>query len=66
LGVCSTRSSRPAGGLIVSVYTNADDVPRDLFGDLAACDYEPDGTIFIERPGRRPLITAWLDAPPTG
>ena len=50
------------GRLIISAYTNENDVPRDLFGVLAALGYKPDGTIFIERPGRGPLITAWLDA----
>jgi hypothetical protein len=52
----------PGGRLIISVYTNAGDTQRDLFGDLAAIGYEPGGTIFIERHGLGPLITAWLDA----
>jgi hypothetical protein len=53
----------PGGRLIVSAYTNPDDVPRDLFGDLTACGHEPSGRIHIERPDRGPLITAWLDKP---
>jgi hypothetical protein len=52
----------PDGRLIISAYTNPGDVPRDLFGDLTACGHEPDGRIHIDRPGRRPLVTAWLDA----
>jgi hypothetical protein len=52
----------PGGRLIISTYTNSDDVPRDLFGELAAGGHEPDGRILIERPGRHPLITAWLNA----
>ena len=49
------------GRLIVSAYTNRDESPRDLFGDLMACGHEPAGRISIERPGRGPLITAWLN-----
>jgi hypothetical protein len=51
------------GRLIISAYANHDEVPRDLFGDLDACGHEPSGRIFIERPQRGPLITAWLDKP---
>ena len=53
----------PGGRLIISAYANNDDPPRRLFDDLVACGYEPGGRIYIERPGRGPLITAWLDAP---
>ena len=53
----------PGGRLIVSAYANNDEAPRDLFGDLAACGHKPDGRIYIERPDRGPLITAWLDKP---
>ena len=51
----------PEGRLIISAYANQDESPRDLFGDLIACGHRPTGRIFIERPGRGPLITAWLD-----
>jgi hypothetical protein len=51
----------PNGRLIISAYTNPGDNPRDLFADLASCGHKPDRTIYIERPGRGPLITAWLD-----
>ena len=53
----------PDGRLIVSAYANNDETPRDLFGDLTACGHEPDGRIYIERPHRGPLISAWLDKP---
>lgn len=52
----------PGGRLIVSSYTNADQAPRTLFGDLASAGHPPDGVIHIDRPGRGPLLTAWLDA----
>jgi hypothetical protein len=52
----------PRGRLIISAYANDDDPPRRLFDDLVALGCKP-GRIYIERPGRRPLITAWLDAP---
>jgi hypothetical protein len=52
----------PSGRLIVSSYTNADQTPRPLFEDLAAAGHPPDGVIHIDRPGRGPLLTAWLDA----
>ncbi len=55
----------PGGRLIVSAYANQDESPRDLFSDLIACGHQPTGRIFIERPGRGPLITAWLDRKPT-
>jgi hypothetical protein len=49
------------GRLIISAYANNDELPRDLFGDLAACGHAPSGRILIERPHRGPLTTAWLD-----
>lgn len=58
------RLVEAGGRLIVSAYANADEAPRNLFDDLAACGHEPDGRIYIERPDRSPLITAWLDQPP--
>jgi hypothetical protein len=51
----------PNGRLIISAYTKPGGNPRDLFADLACFGHMPDGTIYIERPGRGPLITAWLD-----
>ena len=53
----------PGGRLIVSAYANNDETPRDLFGDLTACGHEPDGRVYIERPDRGPLTSAWLDKP---
>ena len=55
----------PGGRLIVSAYASTDEAPRDLFGDLAACGHEPDGRIYLDRPDRGPLITAWLDRSPS-
>jgi hypothetical protein len=52
----------PGGRLIISGYTDPDESVRDLFGDLTSYGYQPTGKILIERPGRNPLITAWLDA----
>jgi hypothetical protein len=52
----------PGGRVIISAYTDPGDVPRDLFDDLAGCGHPPTGRIHIDRPGRHPLITAWLDA----
>jgi hypothetical protein len=49
------------GRLIISAYTNANEPTSDLFANLANFGHKPDGTIYIERPGRGPLITAWLD-----
>jgi hypothetical protein len=55
-----------AGGrLIISAYANEGELPRELFDELVACGHEPSGRIYIERPSRGPLITAWLDAPPS-
>ena len=53
----------PGGRLIVSTYTERGATPRPLFDELTAAGHRPDGTIHIDRPGRHPLITAWLDAP---
>ena len=50
------------GRAIISAYTNQGEVTRDLFSDLTTCGHPPDGHIRIERPGRGPLITAWLNA----
>jgi hypothetical protein len=47
---------------IISSYTDAGQLPRRLFDDLTAAGHPPDGIIHIDRPGRSPLITAWLDA----
>ena len=52
----------PGGRLIISTYTEPDGTPRRLFEDLAAAAHPPQGRIHIDRPGRHPLITAWLDA----
>lgn len=50
------RYVAPGGRLIISSYAD-----RALFDDLAAAGYPPDGTIHIDRPGRTPLRTAWID-----
>lgn len=52
----------PGGRLIVSSYTSAGRSPRPLFEHLTAAGNPPDGIIHIDRPGRNPLITAWLDS----
>jgi hypothetical protein len=52
----------PDGRLIVSAYTDVGGSPRPLFDDLAAAGHPPDGIIRIDRPGKGPLLTAWLDA----
>jgi hypothetical protein len=52
----------PGGRLIVSAYATSDGSPRPLFEDLAAVGFPPDGVIHIDRPGRGPLRTAWIDA----
>jgi hypothetical protein len=66
LGVLVDRLLRdfvgPGGRVIVSSYTNAGQPPRKLFDDLRAAGHPPDGVIHIDRPGRGPLLTAWLDA----
>lgn len=66
LGALATRLLRdvvaPGGRLIVSCYTNPDQPPRPLFEHLRAAGHPPDGTIHIDRPGRGPLLTAWIDA----
>lgn len=53
----------PGGRLIMSSYTNAGRDPRRLFDDLRACGFAPSGTIHIDRPGRAPLLSAWIDPP---
>ena len=52
----------PGGRVIVSSYTDPGQPPRQLFDDLRAAGHPPDGIIHIDRPGRAPLLTAWLDA----
>lgn len=52
----------PGGRLIIRAYTDPDESVRDLFGALTSYGHGPTGRILIERPGRNPLITAWLDA----
>lgn len=50
------------GRLIVSAYgAPPEGNSRDLFQDLTAAGHPPDGTIHIDRPGRNPLRTAWLN-----
>jgi hypothetical protein len=52
----------PGGRLILSSYTAPTDRPRALFDELRAAGHPPNGIIHIDRPGRHPLRTAWLDA----
>jgi hypothetical protein len=52
----------PGGRAIISSYTDAHQQPRRLFDDLRSAGHPPDGMIHIDRPGRGPLLTAWLDA----
>jgi hypothetical protein len=52
----------PGGRVIVSSYTDAGQPPRQLFDDLRAAGHPPAGIVHIDRPGRCPLLTAWLDA----
>jgi hypothetical protein len=54
----------PAGRLILSSYGDGAQPPRALFDELRACGYRLDGIIRIDRPGRAPLLTAWLDNAP--
>lgn len=56
------RFVEPGGRLIISSYTGRHQVPRALFDDLRQVGHPPDGVIRIDRPGRHPLQTAWLDA----
>lgn len=51
----------PGGRLILSSYTDTDAVPRPLVAELVDLDRRPDGVIHIDRPGRHPLQTIWLD-----
>lgn len=53
--------AEPEGRVIVSAYTNRGDQPRHLFDELSQCGHPPSGRIRIDRPGRHPLITAWID-----
>jgi hypothetical protein len=53
---------QPRGRLVVSSYTDRHQAPRPLFDDLAASGHRPDGIIRIDRPGRAPLLTAWVDS----
>lgn len=66
LGVLVARLLRevvaPGGRVIISSYTGAGQPPRQLFDDLRTAGHPPDGIIRIDRPGRAPLLTAWLDA----
>ena len=55
------RYVAPGGRLILSSYTDTEASPRPLADDLRALGYRPDGVIHIERPGRHPLQTIWLD-----
>jgi hypothetical protein len=50
------------GRLIVSSYTSSGHSSRPLFEDLIAAGRAPDGIIHIDRPGRSPLLTGWIDA----
>jgi hypothetical protein len=52
----------PGGRLILSSYTAPTARPRALFDELRAAGHPPNGIIHIDRPGRHPLRTAWLDA----
>ena len=55
------RFVAPGGRLILSTYTNRDAAPRPLVEHLRAIGRAPDGIIHIDRPGRPPLLTVWLD-----
>ena len=57
-----TQFVAPAGRLIISSYANREDPPRALFDELTEVGHPPAGRISIDRPGRFPLVTAWLDA----
>ena len=52
----------PGGRLILSAYADGARPPRPLFVDLAAAGHPADGPIHIDRPGRSPLLSAWIDA----
>ncbi|MEM7094543.1 MAG: hypothetical protein AAF567_16185 [Actinomycetota bacterium] len=51
----------PGGRLILSCYSNRNEPVRPLYADLAAIRHPPDGRIHIDRPGKQPIQTAWLD-----
>ncbi len=56
----------PGGRLIFSSYTDARaNAPQPLVDDVIEAGFTPDGVIHIERPGRFPLQTIWLDRSPT-
>lgn len=55
------RFVEPGGRLIVSSYTDSGDRPRPLVEAVTEAGFPPDGVIRIERPGRHPLQTIWLD-----
>lgn len=55
------RFVEPGGRLILSSYTSAGQEPQPFVEDLTAAGFTPDGVIRIERPGRFPLQTVWLD-----
>lgn len=57
------RVVAPGGRLVVSSYTGRGARPRPLVDDLRAHGHRPDGIIHIDRPGRSPLLSAWLDVP---
>lgn len=57
----SERFVEPGGRLIISSYTNPNEDPRPLFEHLAAIGRAPNGVIHIDRPGRHPLRTAWIN-----
>jgi hypothetical protein len=51
----------PGGRLILSSYTTPAGSPRPVFDDLESAGHRPGGVIRVDRPGRHPLLTAWLD-----
>jgi hypothetical protein len=55
----------PNGRLIISSYASRDVPGRPLFDELEAVGFPADGRISIDRPDRFPLVTAWIDAPPS-
>ncbi len=59
------RFVEPGGRLILSSYTSTGHEPQPLVEDVTAAGFSPDGVIHIERPGRFPLQTIWLDRSPT-
>lgn len=55
------RFVAPGGRLIVSSYASPGAPARDLAGAVTAAGHPPDGVIHIDRPGRHPLRTVWVD-----